>query len=394
MIRKKRTLLIVDHECKDNVGHHMEYLFRIGSKAKSIGYKVRYGINRGCSMTREDDLVERAFTYGCWEIEKDFLGYIKSRMWGKRIKRPQSLLIFRSEVERLIKSAELCRGDSVFFATVSIAELYALTLDEAFSLLSINVFVLLRREIFRSHGLLDIKGFVYNVIGLTVVLKARILLGNRRVKVLCDTEPLCKAYRYWLGKDIGLLLPPVSTTRMSQWRNDEKVLRVGVLGGLREEKGGKFISDIVSMSSIETSGCVEFLVQCTKEEFIKIKSAVRLDVSLTWLDVGVSTDCYAQAFDRCDVILLPYERKKYKKRSSGVFTEAVARGLPVVFPKGLWLEMGGSELEVMSFERLHDIPLIIANIQEDYEKYRVSALRARELYLAQQDSCTIAKYLE
>jgi hypothetical protein len=46
---------------------------------------------------------------------------------------------------------------------------------------------------------------------------------------------------------------------------------------------------------------------------------------------------YLENILRCNVLLLAFERRFYKKMTSGVFVEAVSFGMPVVAPNGTWM---------------------------------------------------------
>ncbi len=59
--------------------------------------------------------------------------------------------------------------------------------------------------------------------------------------------------------------------------------------------------------------------------------------NVTFLQETLSTDAYYRLLGQADAVLLPYDAKIYRSRSSGVLTEALAAGKPVVVTENTWL---------------------------------------------------------
>ncbi|HEX3726051.1 MAG TPA: glycosyltransferase [Pirellulales bacterium] len=58
---------------------------------------------------------------------------------------------------------------------------------------------------------------------------------------------------------------------------------------------------------------------------------------ITVHDGPMGTDGYYGLLDRADIVVLPYTTETYHSQTSGVFSEAVAHGKPVVVPRGTWM---------------------------------------------------------
>ena len=66
---------------------------------------------------------------------------------------------------------------------------------------------------------------------------------------------------------------------------------------------------------------------------------------VTLLEDELSINQYEELLDRASLVLLPYQTLYYHSQTSGVFAEAIGRGIPVVVPRGTWMarQVGGSE---------------------------------------------------
>ena len=65
---------------------------------------------------------------------------------------------------------------------------------------------------------------------------------------------------------------------------------------------------------------------------------------VTLLEDELSINQYEELLDRASLVLLPYQTLYYHSQTSGVFAEAIGRGIPVVVPRGTWMarQVGGS----------------------------------------------------
>jgi hypothetical protein len=55
------------------------------------------------------------------------------------------------------------------------------------------------------------------------------------------------------------------------------------------------------------------------------------------IDSGISQECYARRMLASDIILLPYDPASYRRRTSGIFVEAVTAGRMPLIRKGGWM---------------------------------------------------------
>ncbi len=52
---------------------------------------------------------------------------------------------------------------------------------------------------------------------------------------------------------------------------------------------------------------------------------------------ALSAEQWEEALASCDLLVLPYDRTAYRQRSSGIFAEGAAAGIPAVVPDGIWM---------------------------------------------------------
>ncbi|MET0622055.1 MAG: glycosyltransferase [Pyrinomonadaceae bacterium] len=162
--------------------------------------------------------------------------------------------------------------------------------------------------------------------------------------------------------------------------SDRPLPRVAVLGGMRREKGSHLIPDIVR--ACRSNVQVEFLIQLenndlSPEEAERLKRVAK-EPHVIVIPGQVSMPAYHDALKGADIALFPYEIIPYRKRTSGVFAEAVAYGKPVVATRGTWMAEqieAGRAAGVISEElRPDSVADAIARCVRDLESLRQSAL--------------------
>jgi len=114
---------------------------------------------------------------------------------------------------------------------------------------------------------------------------------------------------------------------------------VAVLGGTRREKGSYLMPDIVRACRSQVQ--VEFLVQFANDAFTaedaKKLAQIAAEPEVIVISKPMTLPEYNIALNSADIGLFPYEIVPYRKRSSGVFAEAVAYGKPVIATRGTWM---------------------------------------------------------
>jgi glycosyltransferase involved in cell wall biosynthesis len=157
------------------------------------------------------------------------------------------------------------------------------------------------------------------------------------------TDLLAQELEGLLGTKVDIVPMPIEYGDRGLYASPKRhwhLRRVALLGGTRREKGSHLVPDIVRACRPHVR--VEFLVHLTNnnltaEEAGKLAHLDR-ERHVTVIREPMSLPEYNRALNSADVALFPYEIIPYRKRTSGVFAEAVAYGKPVVVPRGTWME--------------------------------------------------------
>jgi glycosyltransferase involved in cell wall biosynthesis len=111
------------------------------------------------------------------------------------------------------------------------------------------------------------------------------------------------------------------------------------MGMARATKGGERLAAIAFHLFAERPD-VRFFIQCPRpsaaEYFRNILKKANCERELD-ISLKMSSDQYYEQVARSDLILLPYFAQVYAFQSSGVFSDAVGAGVPVVVPADTWM---------------------------------------------------------
>jgi hypothetical protein len=92
------------------------------------------------------------------------------------------------------------------------------------------------------------------------------------------------------------------------------------------------------------------------------------------LEGPLASDAYIELMLNSDVVLIPYSRTHYAARSSGVFAEAVAAGIPTVHPRESWMGRNAMDKLGAGYSKTSEIRGILEKIIMNYSKYETSSL--------------------
>lgn len=182
--------------------------------------------------------------------------------------------------------------------------------------------------------------------------RCRLQLGLDTLEFFTDTEELTHQYNQLNIFKFKTLPVPSDFTIELRERNRKSAcqshaLRLTYLGDARDEKGYPKLLDVqkaLRSSHIET-GRVRLVAQsnfnshdgdpatATARRLLRDCNSEGVELVYGPLD----RPSYQALIGACDVMLVPYSQRNYAARSSGVFAEAVAAGIPAVVPSGTWM---------------------------------------------------------
>jgi glycosyltransferase involved in cell wall biosynthesis len=160
-------------------------------------------------------------------------------------------------------------------------------------------------------------------------------LINRSLFFTVENEAMRTLYSKDFGVPTGILPIPFGASGPQQ--TTEGRVRVGFFGDSRYEKGFHLLPRAIALCQHHGLD-VEFIIQINNSGWshrtIEAERALRALKRVRLLEGALSSEDYAAWTGQTDVMLLPYDPVAFGLRGSGIFTESVAAGRPVVASRG------------------------------------------------------------
>ncbi len=216
-----------------------------------------------------------------------------------------------------------------------------------------------------------------------------------RIRFYTDTEKLSRDHDL-LGKlRFGVLPIPFRTELAAPpRRTHDGPLRLVYLGEPRDEKGFPRLPDLIDrlMTKYVLTGKIRFLLQAnvsapqynpkSAAAFPRLKQYPQQYVELVGHDAPLTPQDYYQLLAESDIVLLPYDRDRYRACSSGTLAEAIASGRPVVVPADSWMssQLGPGTGETFSDQE--SLFTAVERVIDGFESYHAKAEAYREHWLS------------
>ncbi len=174
-----------------------------------------------------------------------------------------------------------------------------------------------------------------------------------------DTDPLTKLYNQLNLVSFNTLPIPIEKNFGENNAIAKKdKLFINYIGDARTEKGYHHLPKIINEIQKKTPRPIHFTVQSNFniEEGEPAAVAARRILEtypaelVTLLMQPLSPTDYRELVLRSDIILLPYDNTAYSARSSGIFTEALVAGIPVIVPQNSWMSSQLNEFKITKTE--------------------------------------------
>lgn len=193
-----------------------------------------------------------------------------------------------------------------------------------------------------------------------------------------ENEPIAALYRERFGIEAKILPVPFGGTRPALPREGHPTF--GFLGYSKSDKGFHLLPQAIALCR-ESGIDAEFTIQIRHDgweaETVAAEQALRRMDSIRIIDGVLDDDGFATEADAIDAMLLPYDPVLFGLRGSGLFTQSVAAGRPVVAAQGTFaaaeIARGGAEGEV--FEP-YDAPALAAAILRLASRFAEARVRA------------------
>lgn len=258
----------------------------------------------------------------------------------------------QKELVPLLKRLNFGSGDLLFLPTSSENELIACRslLNSSSAFKSAKLAFLFRRPMFFRYPGQDVDAaWDYQNKG-ELVQNLKEVSSYPNMYFFTDTEQLTQHYNSINGAKFHTL--PIPHTRA------QDITKTGIpklpdrfhvtyVGDARTEKGYHFIPDIAEKSierrltkpapyfSLQSN----FNIDAGEPEVVIAKARLKAMPSehIRLFDSALSSELYWSLLASGDVTLLLYDHDLYRERSSGIVTESLSVGVPVIAPSGSWL---------------------------------------------------------
>ncbi|HUY93171.1 MAG TPA: hypothetical protein VMV10_30865 [Pirellulales bacterium] len=412
--------ILIDHSLVDYAGHHYEYARAVLDAAAESGYESVLATNRRFrSELREAWPIIPAYKYGVWlhqGASEWQIGLWRALHAVRRRVRPTSPSgrsvdkhadASNRKFGLLRRQFDAARQRRFIRDTASLLERLAVAADDVIFVptLSHVDFAALQglwrtdREsrrpvwhlLFRRRPEVDLSVDPFRALRLSAQVREE---RPQSVYFWTDNEELAAHYREKTGFPFGALpIPHTPSVRTALPAQDR--LRILYLGDARLEKGFQHLPGLVRALTDDEGHRLRFefyfQAHCVSPCEAPEITAARAELcrlahrGVTLFTSPLSPPKYRELLASGHLVVLPYDRRAYAERSSGVFAEALAAGIPLVVPEGTWMARQLLQGAGGAFRDLSDAPLLILKIAQDWRRHHQRALDCAAAWRSQQN---------
>ncbi len=286
----------------DETGHHFNYHDCVGKALKVL--KVQH-IKYIPKNVKLKELSE--------EWKKEIIGLGGKKSFINNLIKPLGNIIFLYKLFRGIK-----KNDTIFFIEYfTVVHLFTIFIACFFSRTKVNLWILYRTDL--DQLICNGKFHYFLHVGLRKICRIP------KIKIFTDSALLQEELdSFFKQKSYLLPIPHVfKKHKILNKINKNEILCWWPGGSIREEKGYKNIIKMVPFFS-KNSRFKLVLADICANNFINKKNIIFIPSSLPQIQ-------YQNWMSKVDLVILPYDKNLYTKRTSGIFVEAIcAKKIPIV----------------------------------------------------------------
>lgn len=385
-----RQFILIDHSIEGSSGHYLEYARRVLRAAKAEGFRTILAANKraGNLDCPEADLILKPFTRTFWENQAQS----KIRTVVSLFRKQSALVIdpllsfhFADELRVLIRKASITESDIVFIPTLGGTELVGISLYSSMEAATkVSWHLLFRRDVPTPNSIMDARNYLAQVRIRAAFIEADMRFKKGSRHFYTDTEELTAQYSKLNVGDFKTLPIPIDEQLGVKRKWLQGPLVVSYLGDMREEKGIHLLPKLIS--AVRKDGFDEtkviFRIQGNLPAGGSTRVARRIKASLSnkklpgieILDGPLDSDAYREFILNSDIILIPYCPKRYAARSSGIFAEALAAGVPTIYPRASWMENNAAGSLALGYQSQAELAESLKNVLKNYQVYQSASL--------------------
>lgn len=373
--------LLIDQNLQNFGGHYWEYDTSLAKYFRARGHKVTLFTHRSASpelMCRDAEIVPW-FRLTSADIYRPMLYRIASG-WFSHIPRPVLVLIkklytgakklrhsvrgaahknqavakllpFGAECVAAVQYCQAGGFDTLFIQTVHAEELRSLS--EALAGISVQncprLLVMLRREPEEA-----------SMAKLRQALAPIDYLLGKKVFFFSDTPALSDSYQTIFGLNVTTapIICDVSLIRSRLLAPRRKATRLVYLGGARQEKGFQHLPDLLEVlaQTYPEFHDLEFHFHSyvppdlVENDVIAAIQVLKTKPKVFLYSQNLSQEAFVDLLMLGDIVLLPYDAARYRRRSSGILMQAMAAGKVAVVPADTWFAESAPAEAVQTFK--------------------------------------------
>ncbi len=402
------------NKIKNEIEFYFLYWEVNNPKFKLFLEKVKGSTSRLWAWIKQDIELLRSipFSNTVWGISKIFLGfsrYIVTVIFRKVNQALLKLLTpktrsFQDTLSQILKDIKVTSEDDIFIHTIGIEQV-----EEVYNYLASNeaskmprFHILLRRDI-EDTLVVYAKGM-----GLKAILDKcyQSKLWPKIIQFYTDTDDLIERYNSLSQVNLRKIPIPFRQEKLKESKdnfNKDKPIHVVYLGDARPEKGYHYLPDIVQSlwTDYIQSGRIKLTIQSNFSieggEGLIPQARLALErypqEKVTLIKQAMSADDYYQLLSNADVLILPYDPHSYRFRTSGVLTEALAAGKPVIVPNNSWLAKQVDLSRASIYETPEKIAKGVIRIIENLPQFSESAKQFARSWCEQNSPDNLVKVL-
>lgn len=207
--------------------------------------------------------------------------------------------------------------------------------------------------------------------------KAQPLIGHK-LFFTTENEAIAKIYREQYGLETKILPVPFAVSRSP--RRAEKIIRLGFFGYSKTAKGFHLLPDVAAICR-DAGLNVEFRIQIQHSQWeqatIQAERRLRTMSNVYLIEGSLPSHDYIAETNKADIVLLPYDPILFGMRGSGIFTESIAAGRPIIASDGTFaaesIRMGEAQGEIFAPYSARELAQAIARILPRLSQMQASA---------------------
>lgn len=310
------------------IGHNYEYLNAISKSTKEIGWQHYAALPINFN---DQDLKNgwRACLLGCRKLD--------NRKENKLIKTFRLLFIsfelaksIHQYLNNILSVADDISPTIIFIDSFKPSELLSFLISLLFlSSRKLTVWLLYRHDDYQKNLI----GFFYKIMN---VLIGKIITNGKLV-LLTDSEKLQDSLRFYFKRQV-FIVPIPHTPTLEYFENiqtNQNKENIPILswwcGNPNPEKGLEIIQRLVTLADPMAKNLHLFI---SKEAYLP---KTNNNFQITYLPAYLTRQAYLKQLMEIDILLLPYNSKIYKERTSGVFVEGICAGKIPFVTEGTWM---------------------------------------------------------